>query len=826
MRVFLSHSSKDKPIVEEVAKTLGRQKVFIDKYNIDSTDTIKESIKSGLIDSDVFCAFFTKESLKSDWVRFEVSFAEKLALSGQIKKVISFILDDTEIKQIPDFFKGTLVRSLKNPKFISQDIINAYNKIEANKSKKYFIGRNEDLNKAEIELTSDEIDSNPSLFLVWGLPGIGRRTFLKKVSSNILNFSNYAEVSIYDGDSPAETLLRVKDYIDPVGPIEASDIISQYDKEHSKKYIDLILKTIFALNEQGVMPYLFDEGGLLDEDGYIYEEFDELLNAIHRDTTIYCCVVSRRKLAFRNECAAPSLRLNPIDCQSTERLISKMSQDEGVAFTIKQRKQLTEMVSGYPLSARFAIKSSKDRGVDYILNYGSEIISFKNAILSQTLDDINTISETAKEIISLLSMYQGLPLPIIHDYLPHGTNDFHESLRSVLDLAIVSPQGNRYFVANPVREAVFRKTNAINVNHLKVAELIELYLDSFDPTEDDESFALREALAAATLMAGKPESQHAVQTPSALIDAARKSYRAEDFNRAIELCEKALKVRPENRHFKSDLARALIKGERFDDADDIIGDLRRAGYLRQASFLAGFSYRRRHMHNEAIESYQASIRHGRDDVAVHRELAQCFFSLGMLPEAKGHIELAKAHDSDNKFVIDLECQIAIQIKDEQRAREAATALFRLDDHLYAAHRLSTVEYAFGDYPKAFSLSSQVIEEEERPHFHVLAHYVKCAIEVQEYFKASKELAKLDSRFSTIKHEIRIGLRIKLLNSQENYSDAIALWETLHDKSLPVQISLRAKSIMGLKEKGIASAEMLEWLDEINSMTINDIDLPI
>ena len=75
MRVFLSHSSRDKPAVEALARYLREQgiDVWLDKWEISPGDDIIARMNDGLLQADAGLIVFSAQSLESPWVKAEVS---------------------------------------------------------------------------------------------------------------------------------------------------------------------------------------------------------------------------------------------------------------------------------------------------------------------------------------------------------------------------------------------------------------------------------------------------------------------------------------------------------------------------------------------------------------------------------------------------------------------------------------------------------------------------------------------------------------------------------------------------------------------------------
>ena len=95
MRVFVSHSSKDKPAVIAFAEALRAYgfEPWVDKWEIGPTDSIVGSINQGLQDADACIIVFSKNSRDSHWIDAEVSYLTWARLEEK-KPLIPVILGE------------------------------------------------------------------------------------------------------------------------------------------------------------------------------------------------------------------------------------------------------------------------------------------------------------------------------------------------------------------------------------------------------------------------------------------------------------------------------------------------------------------------------------------------------------------------------------------------------------------------------------------------------------------------------------------------------------------------------------------------------------
>ena len=95
--IFISHTYKDKPIVEPIAQRLaevyGMDKVFYDSWSIQPGDGIIDRMNTGLAECKFFFFFVSKNSLQSNMVKLEWQNAIIKATNAEAK-IIPVKIDD------------------------------------------------------------------------------------------------------------------------------------------------------------------------------------------------------------------------------------------------------------------------------------------------------------------------------------------------------------------------------------------------------------------------------------------------------------------------------------------------------------------------------------------------------------------------------------------------------------------------------------------------------------------------------------------------------------------------------------------------------------
>lgn len=99
MKIFLSHSSKDKKIVRQISRALESQgyKTWLDENDILIGDSITNEIGKGLKESDVVLVFLSKHSVASRWVNNEwkIKFYEQVN-EGEVY-VLPLLIEDCDL---------------------------------------------------------------------------------------------------------------------------------------------------------------------------------------------------------------------------------------------------------------------------------------------------------------------------------------------------------------------------------------------------------------------------------------------------------------------------------------------------------------------------------------------------------------------------------------------------------------------------------------------------------------------------------------------------------------------------------------------------------
>jgi hypothetical protein len=100
--VFISHSTKDKPIIRKLATDLKSEgiDVWLDEQRILVGESISEKIGQGLAESDYFIIAMSEHSIRSEWVKKELNAAIVNEIERRKTIILPVKLGDVEMPQL------------------------------------------------------------------------------------------------------------------------------------------------------------------------------------------------------------------------------------------------------------------------------------------------------------------------------------------------------------------------------------------------------------------------------------------------------------------------------------------------------------------------------------------------------------------------------------------------------------------------------------------------------------------------------------------------------------------------------------------------------
>jgi hypothetical protein len=825
MKAFLSYSHSDKEFVEKVAKALGRQYCVFDQYAFNNGDEIKEAIVKHISDSTIFVFFASQTSIKSAWVNYEVNEAWFQKLNNEIKIILVYILDPgIEGKQLPKWLSKSIYKYDIVPKAVARDIKFNLDEIVRQRQSPLFVGRAKDQEILENALTPVN-DILPHVFFITGLPGIGKRSFIKSVAPNILNLRSTIQIEINEGDSINEICIKTADLIESYSTREGFDqIISEIRSLDERQATERILKNLREIVKRNDLPLLTDEGGALDNDGFLTKELNLIISNIATDDEIYLCIITLKYPKLKPELSLPIIKLDPLGIEQTKRLIAFNAKKLNLNIDASIIAEIADYVQGYPPAAYYAIFQAKNYGMEIVISDKHNLVKFRANAFLRHITKLN-LDIDMQAILKILAIYSPLTTSIMANVIEKDINQINSIIIKLIDMSlIIITEDGLYAIAGPIADAALMAFGQPTEHqNKKIAELLASYLGEGDIGHPQ--LELSRLLFRASRLSGKIEtSRYAVQLTSDIIDLTETFYHERKYDSAIEYGKLAISERPQSQKARSFLIRAFIQEEKWPEAENHITELTKYGSQKEVYFLRGFLARRRGDFGTAIREYKKAESAGRHGIAIIRELAFSLFSNGQINEARDYLNQSRGMYFENPYIVDLSIIIACRLNDEKSARLNLGRLKIIDRQIFYFHRLSRVEIIFDKVKPALEAALNAYNCDSNPPFEVVSQLVCCEIESHLYDDAEEHLNYLEKRFGGIRHDLRVSLRCRLENKRRKFMLALNYTEKIRDKSNRYYVAIRRETVENvLNYCAISDSERLKFKSELDDLNLEKID---
>jgi tetratricopeptide (TPR) repeat protein len=726
-------------------------------------------------------------------------------LAGGVRAGISIIIDpDVGPDQLPLWLRNINSPYITSPQVAARLIREKIDSIRRGVLPALFMGRGQDIEKAESLLTPSLETRSPKMAVFWGLIGIGRRALAQRVARDILDFQRTVSIPIETGDSLPDLRVKLAAKIESFSTMsQLKSLQTEADGASPQENLDAIKDYFDTFTASREMPIFVDNGGFLDDDGVISPPIQKLISYLFLKQ-VYTIFVSRRRPAdfsLEDGLNLPHLRVNQLGEDSTRRLLIQIAANQELGLSKHDMDSLIPAIKGYPPAAYQCVSLMKEYGKEILVRDSYPLVQFRETSFLRLLQGSGKFTENEKSILNLLPQFDVLPLPVISKCLSISQAEADLSAMNLLNRAFLQIDDDGFFgVSDPIREAVNKVFGSTTINYEGIDDALRDFISKFESVRDAglAPLALYRARFKSHVLAGKGR-QGLFYMASDLVRLQQAWYHGQDYLKSIEYGKAALDVRPHETEILKYLARAYIQIEEHSEFEGVIEEMRKHSAMKEVKFLEGFAYRKRGENHRAISSYNSALALGMRGVAVHRELGVCLFEEGNLSEAKTHLGIASGADPGNKFVLDVEIKIAILEHRIGDARVILEQLEQVDTRARALHRRSTVEYADNRFNEAFSASGEALKFTDRPQFELLSQFVNTAIITNHLPEAAEKLRIISQRFKGLRADIQNLLQGRYSLAMGEIGDAEAYCARISDKSLKSRSRLKADI---LSKKGL------------------------
>ena len=771
--------------------------------------------------------FASRAAFDSAWVNFEANEARYHQALNRIRKVIVVLLDDrlTE-SNFPEWMRRSIFLRSRAPSPIARIVRAAIDELVQDQQSSFFVGRASEMAAMQAALVPPGTAAHVSLVTVRGLPGIGRRTLLARAARDSLSFERVITVRIEPGETIQSLTMKLADLVEPIATpddtLETAREIEALSQDAAEERFINCLKCAVGLHE---IVALYDEGGLLDNDGLLTPDLLRILKIVSTRREVTVALITNRRPNWRATpeiIETPIVDVSPLSEPDVKQLLALTAKARGVEISEIDTARLIEQARGYPPAVRAIVQLVDTYGPSLARSAAQRSAQYQPRPLTRYLDSLK-LDGHERRMLTILSRNSPLPIELLISFFDHSDAAV-SALLNLIDSSLVVPQEGTswYRISEPIIDYVEQRLPRCTIGDYRmVANGLEKFLA--EDQENGQYLDLSRLFYRALVRAGDKAHPRAFALLSDWLRLAEEFYHQRDYDNAIKYATLAHESNPSNTALTW-IVRCQVKLGSYDNALTGIEQLRRIGQVRESHFLRGFLERHRANYALAVKHYELAKHTGRGGIGLLRDLAECYFHTGDLDRASEYITSAQDRQHDNPFLINLRIKIACRQRDEKTARRLLSLLDQVDDSMFAEHRRSRVELTFGDVEIAYLHATQAVGKSERPAGEVLANLVICQIRTGRISEARQSLAQLESLYKNQRKDLITSLHVRLALAESQFEDAFGYCENFERTDDPVHIALRRNAIQGLvahvSMPGNERRAKQELINELNSHLIS------
>lgn len=638
IKVFLSHSSKDKAnYIEQVVSKLKMDNLVYDRLTFEGGMKNIDEIFSGIDDSSIFVVFSSEHSLKSEWVKKELTYANTKLSQGEIDRIYPIIIDENisyNNPLIPDWMKEEYnLRLVARPVVSARKIQQRLRELSwkkhpiLKKRKNIFVGRNELVRN--IEERMDDFDNpTPSIINASGLKRIGRSSLLKKSieKCSIVDTSYESpHVILSNGESIEDLILKIYD----LGFSSERNVHDLFKMKHDDKII-LCSELIEDLKNSGEILLIHDDGCLIDYKGDIQEWFNIIANKMQKHNKLQWIIASTRRVfppVARSKDYIYCVNVPELTIAERKGLFRRVLQIYDVELSSDDLSKFSELLTGFPEQVFFLCEQIVDLGIEEAWKHSHEITNFNTERASIILSGYSG-NKDILDFIYLLSKFEFISHKFLFSIEERG--EFIEILQDLITRSICDYVGSdKEFIRlnDSIRDYIQRNRLEIpSIYKKKLEDHLKQFIESPDAFSDDLSdisYSIKESIKAGAT----PPEKYLI--PSHYLKNIRELYHyKKQLNKVIELSNKFLEnedvidnnIVQDVRYYLC-LALARKRDKRFlEEVHKIQGP--------EHDFLMGFYYRLTNRPKESIERFNKCLTNRVVENRAKRELVQVLIYVG------------------------------------------------------------------------------------------------------------------------------------------------------------------------------------------------------
>lgn len=665
MRIFISHSSKDKTmycdmVVQKLKEKIGANSIVYDSMTFEAGEKSIDEINRTLAITDLYVILLSTNAVESNWVKYELKEANKKLSRRSLTRVYPVIIDSSLLysdKRIPKWLKEYNLKYIARPAKCAKLIIEQAKSVnyirhpDFQNQNDIFVGRNSLINDFETRI--DDLSQQPlNTFIVSGLPNIGRKSLIRQccIKGTIIS-SNYEFpiISLSYQESIEDFIIKLHD----LGFTVLGDSIDFTHMTLAEKNACAVSlsQSISKLSE---IILIKDDGCIIDYRGNMAEWFKEIIsNSALQDKLVFA-IVTRYKTNYetiRNIPSATYMNVPELTQQERRGLLRRLADVEKLELNRTELDSVCKHLTGYPTQVQYAVNIIKNEGYPYLSKRYKLLSEFNEQEVSSILER-HKDNPKVLQILALISKYDAISRTMLYDIL-NTTAGYVDCYNTLYQESFFELEGvNREYVRlnEVVRNYIARSgAKALPAHQIKANELFEqMFSDNSSSWYDTNDFllAIRE-----NVTQGKNVPREYI-IPSVYLKSMTDLYSDMKYENVVNLANLALQNSDNTDHrilyeIRYQLCSALAKLK----CKDFLTEVQKLDNDDDRRFLTAFYYRQIGKNNFALNTLNELLKKRPEMSKAKREKVLVLKNLQQFEDAT---DLAKENYywySDNPYHI-------------------------------------------------------------------------------------------------------------------------------------------------------------------------------
>lgn len=576
-RVFLSHSSRDKEAVLQVAERLSREAVWVDVWELEAGEVLPQALAEAVDTAKDFVLFASEHALSSKWVRFELGIIMVRWIEQADARIIVFRLDDTPLP--PELRPLVNIDARADFATAVEQLVSTVHsaagrpKIKARERRRRFVNR-----FAEIAAIERLFHESVPFIVVEGLHGIGKTSLVERAAHDVFDLP-VARINITSGHG----LLRFALELSARAGVE----MPRSDTTESD-LVGYAGEAAIALMQRGHIVFFDDVEFGLDDEGRLKDYLSSVLLYIASQVQVDVPILlaSSRRPQFNNASLKDlvhHIRVGPLANEDLVYCLENwlaVSDPTAVGPSRDMLRQAAAQLFGYPLGARLAAFYIANYSIEYLLEqlyYFTDIrVDIAKQLLGRLQIELNSEQVTAMHVLALTD--DGLNLEELASAMACSPEQARTVVDTLIPTMLLGLEGGVIRIHPIVRDYFWRQLfdqGGWRDLASAMAEQAEAQLAAFAP---ESAGFIRVCSRAYTLYAISGQLQRAQDLAYDLKEQLRevgiRLYHARETARAREYLDLWIEAAPHDRDARWYLARCLTRLGKYDKAEGELDRLR------------------------------------------------------------------------------------------------------------------------------------------------------------------------------------------------------------------------------------------------------------